>query len=397
MTQWEVEPMAKRWAQKIDSLSESMTVAVSDRARELQQKGVKVVNLGGGDPDFDTPPHIVEAAVAAIHNGLTHYVASKGIPGLRKAVAAKFQRDNLVAYDPDTEVIVTASGKLALYITLAALIEPGDEILYIDPAWVSYEPMIRMLDGIPVEVPLRPEDNFLLHRDGLKRRITPRTKAMILNSPNNPTGRVLSAEELDVVARAAQEHGFWVLSDEIYEHIIYDQRQHISLASLPGMHDLTVTLNGMSKAYAMTGWRLGYLGAPAPLCAQILKVQQHVVTCAPSFVQAAGVAALEGPQDCVSEMVAEYDRRRRFMTGALNSIPGMHCPLPEGAFYLFPRVTFRDMDAHALAAFMIEKAHVAVTPGAAFGKTGAQNIRLTFATSMSNLRQAAEQLKSAMV
>jgi len=388
--------MAKRWAQKIDSLSESMTVAVSDRARELQQKGVKVVNLGGGDPDFDTPPHIVEAAVDAIKKGLTHYVASKGIPALRKAITDKFQRDNRVAYDPDTEIIVTASGKLALYIALASMLEPGDEVLYFDPAWVSYEPMIRMLDGVPVDVPLHPEDNFILDGDVLKSRISPRTKAMILNSPNNPTGRVLTPEELDIVARSAQEHGFWVLSDEIYEHIIYDQRRHISLASLPGMRGLTVTLNGMSKAYAMTGWRLGYLGAPAPLCEQILKVQQHVVTCAPSFVQAAGVAALQGPQGCVVEMTAEYDRRRRFMTDALNSIPGVHCPLPEGAFYLFPEVSFQGLDSNALAEFMIEKAHVAVTPGSAFGRAGARNIRLTFATSMANLRQAAEQMKTAM-
>lgn len=389
--------MAKRWAKKIDSLSESMTVAVSDRARELQQKGVKVVNLGGGDPDFDTPPHIVEAAVAAIDKGLTHYVASKGIPELRKAVAAKFQRDNHVAYDPDTEVIVTASGKLALYIALAALLEPGDEVLYFDPAWVSYEPMIRMLDGIPVGVPLRPEDNFVLDGDELQRRISPRTKAMILNSPNNPTGRVLTPQELEVVARSAQAHGYWVLSDEIYEHIIYDERRHISLASLPGMRELTVTLNGMSKAYAMTGWRLGYLGAPAPLCEQILKVQQHVVTCAPSFVQAAGVAALQGPQRCVADMTAEYDRRRRFMTDALNAIPGVQCPLPEGAFYLFPKVDYKGLDSSELAEWMIEKAHVAVTPGSAFGRTGPRNIRLTFATSMANLDQAAGQLKAAMV
>jgi aspartate aminotransferase len=388
--------MKDRWAKKIDSLSESMTVAVSDRARELQQKGIRVVNLGGGDPDFNTPTHIVDAAAEAIRSGLTHYVASKGIPELRQAIAAKFRRDNQVAYDPDSEIIVTAGGKLALYITLAALVEPGDEVLVFDPAWVSYEPMIRMLDGIPVEVPLHPENNFALDPMVLRSRITSRTKAMILNSPNNPTGRVLTPDELNVVARSAQEHGFWVMSDEIYEHIIYDQRHHISLAALPGMRDRTVTINGMSKAYAMTGWRLGYLGAPAPLCEQILKVQQHVVTCAPSFVQAAGVAALQGPQDVVAEMRAEYDRRRRFMTDALNAIPGVQCPLPEGAFYLFPRVNYRGMDSNALARFMIEKAHVAVTPGAAFGRACAQNIRLTFATSMANLRQAAEQLKAAM-
>ena len=385
------------WAQKIDALSESMTVAVSDRARELQQSGVRVVNLGGGDPDFNTPAHIVEAASEAIRKGFTHYVASRGIPELRNAIAAKFQRDNQLAYNPDTEIIVTAGGKLALYITLAALIEPGDEVLVFDPAWVSYEPMIRMLDGKPVDVPLRPEDHFMLDPDALKSRITPRTRAMILNSPNNPTGRVLTPDELAAVSAAAQAHGIWVLSDEIYEPIVYDRHRPTSLASLPGMRDLTVTINGMSKTYAMTGWRLGYLGAPAPLCEQILKVQQHVVTCAPSFVQAAGVAALQGPQGCVAEMVAEYDRRRRFMTDALNAVPGVHCPSPEGAFYLFPRVVYRGMDSNALARFMIEEAHVAVTPGAAFGKGCTQNIRLTFATSMANLRQAAEQLEAAIV
>ena len=388
--------MKRRWARKIDALSESMTVAVSDRARELQQKGVRVVNLGGGDPDFDTPPHIVAAATDAIGKGFTHYVASRGIPELRQAIAAKFERDNRIVYDPDTEVIVTAGGKLALYIALAAMVEPGDEVLILDPAWVSYEPMIRMLDGVPVAVPLRPQDNFVLDHDALAKRITPRTRAMILNSPNNPTGRVLTAEELAAVAAAAREHAIWALSDEIYEPIVYDGRRHISLASLPGMRDLTVTINGMSKTYAMTGWRLGYLCAPAALCEQILKVQQHVVTCAPSFTQAAGVAALQGPQACVAEMVAEYDRRRRFMTEALNAIPGVRCPLPEGAFYLFPSVAYRGMDSNALARFLIEEAHVAVTPGAAFGRTAAQNIRLTFATSMANLRQAADRLKAAM-
>ena len=388
--------MTNRWSKNIDLLCESATVAVNDKARELKQNGVEVVNLGGGDPDFATPGHIISSAINAINSGFTHYVASKGIPEFRKAISAKFARDNQAEYDPDSEIIVTAGGKMALFIALAAIVEPGDEVIYFDPAWVSYEPLIRILGAIPVDVPLHQEDNFELNRDELKRRISPRTKAMIVNSPNNPTGRVLTLDELKSLAHVAGENNIWVLSDEIYESIIFDGHKHISPASLPEIKDLTITINGMSKAYAMTGWRLGYLGAPAPLCEQILKIQSHVVTCASSFSQIAGVAALESSQHCVEEMVKEYDRRRRFMVDALNAIPGVDCPLPEGAFYLFPRVDYQGMDSNELAKYLIEKANVAVTPGVAFGDMGRQNIRLHFATSMDDLQQAIAHIAEAI-
>lgn len=385
------------FSQKIEALKGSSTVAISDRARSLQQQGVNVVNLGGGDPDFDTPRHIVDAGVEAIRGGQTHYVASQGIPAFRKAIAEKLSRENGLSYDPDREIVATASGKLALYIALESLLDPRDEVLYLEPAWVSYRPLIELVGGCPVAVSLSPADNFAVRSTLLERKITPRTKAILINSPNNPTGRVLGPEELQVIREVALKHDLWVISDEIYEHLVYDGHRHVSIATLPEMRDRTVVVNGMSKAYAMTGWRIGYLAAPSVLSEQILKVQQHVVTCAASFGQIAATEALQGPQDCVKTMRQEYDKRRRRIAEALNSIPGVRCPLPEGAFYFFPEVDYRDYDSWQIAEYLISEAHVAVTPGQAFGEAARKNIRLTYATSMANLLEAVERMRRALV
>ena len=385
------------FSQKIEALKGSSTVAISDRARALQQQGVNVVNLGGGDPDFDTPRHIVDAGVEAIRGGQTHYVASQGIPAFRKAIAEKLSRENGLSYDPDREIVATASGKLALYIALESLLDPRDEVLYLEPAWVSYRPLIELIGGCPVAVSLSPADNFAVRSTLLERKISPRTKAILINSPNNPTGRVLGPEELQVIREVALKHDLWVVSDEIYEHLVYDGHRHVSIATLPEMRDRTVVVNGMSKAYAMTGWRIGYLAAPSILSEQILKVQQHVVTCAASFGQIAATEALQGPQDCVKTMRQEYDKRRRRIAEALNSIPGVRCPLPEGAFYFFPEVDYRDYDSWQIAEYLISEAHVAVTPGQAFGEAARKNIRLTYATSMANLLEAVERMRRALV
>jgi len=385
------------FSQKIEALKGSSTVAISDRARSLQQQGVNVVNLGGGDPDFDTPRHIVDAGVEAIRGGQTHYVASQGIPAFRKAIAEKLSRENGLSYDPDREIVATASGKLALYIALESLLDPRDEVLYLEPAWVSYRPLIELVGGCPVAVSLSPADNFAVRSTLLERKITPRTKAILINSPNNPTGRVLGPEELQVIREVALKHDLWVVSDEIYEHLVYDGHRHVSFATLPEMRDRTVVVNGMSKAYAMTGWRIGYLAAPSVLSEQLLKVQQHVVTCAASFGQIAATEALQGPQDCVKTMRQEYDKRRRRIAEALNSIPGVRCPLPEGAFYFFPEVDYRDYDSWQIAEYLISEAHVAVTPGQAFGEAARKNIRLTYATSMANLLEAVERMRRALV
>ncbi len=384
------------YSRLLAEVTESKTVAISDKARQMQQSGISVVNLGGGDPDFATPPAIAKAGIEAINAGQTHYVDSRGLPAVRKAVAAKFQRENGLAYDPDREIIVTASGKLALYISLMGILDAGDEVLVIEPAWVSYVPLVTLLGGKPVPVALDPADNFTLTRSALEAAITPKTKAVMLNSPNNPSGRVVTAEELATLRDVATKHDLWVLSDEIYEHLIYDGKKHLSPAALPGMRERCITVNGMSKAYAMTGWRLGYLGAPASLMAQILKAQQHVITCASGFIQAAGAEALNGPQDCVAAMVREYDKRRTTITAGLNAIPGVRCPLPEGAFYLFPEIDFRGYDSWRLADFLLEKAGVAVTPGQAFASKAVRNVRMTFATSMDNLQNAVERMAKAL-
>lgn len=384
------------FSRKIGALAGSSTVAISDRARQLQQQGVNVVNLGGGDPDFDTPVHIADAGVNAIRSGQTHYVASQGIPALRQAVAEKLLRENGLSYDPAKEIIATASGKLALYIALESLLDPDDEVLYLEPAWVSYRPLITLVGGRPVAVPLSPSENFAVRAEQLEKKVTPRTKAILINSPNNPTGRVLTEQELQAIRDVAVKHDLWVVGDEIYEHLVYDERRHTSIATLPDMRERTVVVNGMSKAYAMTGWRLGYLAAPAALTEQILKVQQHVVTCATSFGQVAAAEALQGPQDCVETMRQEYDRRRRRISEALNAIPGVRCPMPEGAFYLFPEIDYKGYDSWQLAEYLISEAHVAVTPGQAFGESARKNIRLTYATSMENLTEAVERIKRAL-
>jgi aspartate aminotransferase len=276
------------------------------------------------------------------------------------------------------------------------IVNPGDEVLIIEPAWVSYAPLITLLGGRAVPVQLDPSDNFTLTKEALDAALTLKTRAVLVNSPNNPCGRVLTGAEFAVLAEAVLARDLWVLSDEIYEHLIYDGKKHISPASLPDMRERCITVNGMSKAYAMTGWRLGYLGAPAPLTAQILKAQQHVITCASAFIQAAGVEALNGPQECVAVMCAEYDRRRTTVAKALNAIPGVRCHLPEGAFYLFPEIAYRDYDSWQLADFLLEKARVAVTPGQAFAGKAVHNVRMTFATSMENLLTAAERIKEAL-
>jgi len=377
---------------KITSMAGSATVQVMNKARALKQQGIDIMDLGGGDPDFDTPEHIQKAAIESMKSGFTHYVASSGIPQLRKAIAKKLATDNGVDVDPDKGIIVTPGGKMALYASIATLLNEGDEVILPEPAWVSYPPIIKMAGGVTVPVNLTAENGFSLTAEMLNEKITSKTKLIIINSPSNPTGKVLTRRELEIIAAAAKANDLYVISDEIYEKIIFDGREHISIASLPGMAERTLILNGHSKAYAMTGWRLGYVAGPAAIIKEIGKIQEQAVTCAPSFVQVAGVAALEGPQDCVAAMTAEYERRRNFFVDMLNDIPHVTCFKPEGAFYAFPKFDL-GLDSIKLADMLLEKARVAGTPGSAFGDIGNGHVRFSFASAPEVLETAAKRIK----
>ncbi len=376
-------------------IAPSATLAVSDAVRRLRAQGIEVVDLGGGDPDFATPAHIVEAAVAAMQRGDTHYVESTGVPALRAAIAAKLRRENRLEVKAE-EILVTPGGKAALFAAIQALVEPGVDVLVPEPAWVSYRPMVEAAGGGYRPVPLDADAGFALTRAALEAALTPATRLLIINSPCNPTGRVLRAEELEAVAAFARERDVIVLSDEIYEHLVYDSHQHRSLASLPGLAERTLTVNGFSKAWAMTGWRLGYLAGPAALLAGPKLLHGHMVTCAASFAQAGALAALEGSLEPVRTMVARWDQRRRTLVEGLNTIPGLRCALPEGAFYAWVDIRGSGLDSITFARQLIEQARVAVTPGEAFGEAGAGHVRLSYATSDSALEFAVTRLGAFM-
>lgn len=381
-----------RFAARMGAMQPSPTLAVSDTARQLALVGHDVVDLGGGDPDFATPAHIVQAAAEAMEGGFTHYVASNGIPPLRKAIADKLGRDNGLAYDANREIIVTPGGKAALAVSLLALLGSGDEGLILDPGWVTYAPAMQLADATPVQVPLSPDDGWTITADLLRSYVTPRTRVLIFNSPNNPTGRVARPEELQAVAEVARERDLIVIADEIYEKLVYDGRTHTSIAGLPAMRERTIIVNGFSKPYAMTGWRLGYVAAPAALTKQIATIHSHTATCATSFAQVGGVAAYNGPQEAIGAMNAAYDRRRRFVSDGLNAIPGISCPLPEGAFYAFADVRGTGLSATDFAKGLLESQYVAVTPGDAFGPAGEGYVRLSVANSDAMLAKAVERI-----
>ncbi|MGH2616980.1 MAG: pyridoxal phosphate-dependent aminotransferase, partial [Thermomicrobiales bacterium] len=383
-------PPSAFFAHRVRDLAPSPTLAVSDRARQLKAEGIDVIDLGGGDPDFITPEHIREAAIAAMNAGDTHYVASAGIPGLRKAIADKLRDDNGIEVNPNGGVIVTPGGKQALFEATLAFVEPGVDVLIPEPAWVSYGPMVELAGGTPVPVALDPDDNWRLTGGKLAAALTPATRILLINSPNNPTGRVLDDDELAAIAAFARDHDLLVFTDEMYEKILYDGRRHTSIATLPGMAERTLTFNGLSKAYAMTGWRLGYVAGPRPYMEQIEKVHSHSVTCATSFVQKAGIVALTGPQAFIAEMVTAWDRRRRNLAAGLNAINGIRCPLVEGAFYAFADMRETGMTSAEAADLLLKEAHVAVTPGIAFGAAGEGHVRLSFATSDDLLQSAVE-------
>jgi aspartate aminotransferase len=379
-------------ARRVRESAPSPTLAVSDKARQLKAQGIDVVDLGGGDPDFITPAHIRNAAIDAMNAGDTHYVASAGTPALRSAIARKLKTDNGIDIDPAKGIIVTPGGKAALFQAALAFVEPGVDVMVLEPAWVSYVPMVELAGGRAVHVRLDPDNNFAVTRDILESHVTPGTRIILLNSPNNPTGRVLSRDELQAIADFALAHNLMVWTDEMYEKILYGESTHLSIATLPGLAERTLTFNGLSKAYAMTGWRVGYVAGDPSFISEIAKVHSHSVTCATSFAQAGAATALTGPQEFIGEMVGAWKRRRDLITDGLNNVKGLKVAPIEGAFYAFVDGRETGLDSVTLSNRLLQEAHVAVVPGVAFGDAGEGHFRISFATSDDLLTTAVERI-----
>ena len=375
-------------AERLSEIEESATLRISDLAAKLKREGKDVVSLSVGEPDFPTPQHIIEAAFTAMKNGFTHYTPSKGIPELREAIAEKFEKENRLSYSPD-QIIVTPGAKHAIFEAIFSLIDAGDEVILLEPAWVTYEACVKLAGGKVVWYNLGRDLNV----DNLQDVITSKTKMIIVNSPNNPLGAVFNKGFMKTIRDIAVDNNLYVISDEIYEKIIYSG-DHISIASMDGMWDRTVTINGFSKAYAMTGWRLGYAASSTEIISAMLKVQQHTVSCATSFAQHAGIAALKGDQKCVEDMVKEFKERRDLLIDGLNEI-GIECAPADGAFYVFADVG-EFGGGMEVSEKLLREAYVAVTPGEAFGKNWTDWIRISYATSKENLRKALGRMKEVL-
>ncbi len=378
-----------RLADRVTDIGTETAFEAAARARALEATGRKVIHLEIGEPDFDTPENVREAAKRALDAGWTHYGPFMGLPQLREAIAADSTARRGFPFDPAT-VVVTPGAKPIMFFTLLALAQPGDEVIYPDPGFPIYESMTRFVGATPVPLPLREENDFRLDVDELRRLVSPRTRLIIFNSPANPTGGVLTKEDLEGIADVAREHDITVLADEIYMRILYDRAEHHSIASFPGMAERTIILDGFSKTYAMTGWRLGYGILPEALVPAFGRLVINSVSCVASFEQVAAVEALTGPQDSVEAMVQEFDARRKLVVAGLNAIPGVTCRMPHGAFYAFPNIGGTGLDGPHMADRLLHEGGVSVLSGTAFGHVGAKHLRVSYANSRENLRLALE-------
>lgn len=378
---------ARRVAARMNTIGTEGAFAVSARARALEAQGRPMIHLQIGEPDFDTPAHVREAAKRALDEGATHYAPFPGIPELRKAIAEDVTRRKGFAADP-SRVFVTVGGKGVMLYAILGLIDPGDEVIVPDPGYPIYESLTRFVGATPVPIPIRMEHEFRLDVEELASLITPRTRLLIINSPANPTGGVLTRSDLERIAELAEEHDLWVMTDEIYGRILYDGAEHVSFASLPGMADRTIVLDGFSKTFAMTGWRLGYAVVPDSLKEVYGELVINTISCAPTFAQVGAVAALTGPQDDVEAMVVEFKARRDLIVQGLNEINGIRCATPLGAFYAFPDISGTGLSGAELAERLLTEADVCVLAGTAFGGVGGEHIRISYANSRENLTEA---------
>lgn len=380
-----------RLAKRVRDISPSLTLDITSKAKKMAKEGIDVVNFGAGEPDFDTPGHIKQEAKNAVDEGYTKYTPSSGIQELRETIAQKFKNDNSICYSP-SQIVVSNGAKHSLYNILQVLCEDGDEVVIPSPYWLSYPEMVRMAEARPVFVKTAKENNFKMSEKELVSKITKRTRAFILNSPSNPTGCVYNSDELKTIARIAVKYKFFVISDEIYEKLIYDENKHISIASLgKEIYGLTMTVNGVSKSYSMTGWRIGYAAGPKAVMDAISNLQSHATSNPSSISQRAALAALTGDQKCVDDMKREFEKRRNFMLTRIGSIKNISCVKPEGAFYIFCDISKLKMDSNRLADRLLDEAKVAVVPGEPFGDKS--HIRLSFATSLDNIKKGLDRLQ----
>lgn len=378
-------------ATRVKELTPSLTLAIDSKAKALKAEGVDVCGFGAGEPDMDTPEHIKAAAIEAIQSGFTKYTPSSGMPELRQAISEKFLADNGLEYKP-SQIIVSNGAKQSCFNAIAAVCNPGDEVIIPAPFWLSYPEMVRLAGAEPVIVQTTEENAWKITAEQFEDAMTPRTKMIIINSPGNPTGSIYSREELRAIAEVAAEEDIYILSDEIYEKLTYEGAEHVSIASLtPEAYDLTITVNGFSKAYAMTGWRLGYLGAPEAIARAIDSMQSHSTSNPCSFAQKGALAALKGDQQCVADMREEFDIRRQYMFDRLSSIPGVTAVKPLGAFYVLANISGLGLKSQNFADRLLSKANVAVVPGIAFGDD--RTVRLSYATSLDVIKTGLDRIE----
>jgi aspartate/methionine/tyrosine aminotransferase len=379
-----------RLAVSLDRLGTESAFSVLARAKELEREGRDVIHLEIGEPDFDTPPHVCEAAYAAMREGHTHYCPSAGMIELREAAGAYLSSSRGIDIHPG-RVLIANGAKPFLFFTILAVCNPGDEVIYPDPGFPIYESAISWAGAVPVPLPLPEDKDFVFDVGEFEARLSHRTKLVIFNSPHNPTGGVIDPATIDQTAALLQDSAAWVLSDEVYSRLVYDG-EFASIASHPEMLDRTILLDGFSKAYAMTGWRCGFAAVPEALVDPLVRFFVNSTSCVPPFVQLAGVAALTGPQDAVDAMVDEFRTRRQLVTERLNLIPGISCRDPAGAFYAFPNVSSLSLSADELATRLLEDAGVALLAGSAFGRTSHNNVRISYANSQDNLNRALDRI-----
>jgi aspartate aminotransferase len=385
-------------SERVRSVKPSPTLTVDTKAKAMKAEGHDVINFGVGEPDFDTPDNIKEAAIKAIRDGMTKYTAAGGIVPLKEAVAEKFRKDNALEYSVD-EIVISCGAKHTLYGLAEALFDPGDEIIIPAPYWVSYPAQVQLTGATPVILETSEERSFRLEPDAFRKAVTKKTKALILNSPSNPTGCVYDRATLESIAEIAVKNNIVVISDEVYETLLYDGAEHVSIASFgPEIKALTITVNAVSKSHAMTGWRIGYAGGPAEVIKAVTKIQGQSTSNPCSIAQHAAIEALTGPQDSLGVMLVEFDKRRKRLVEGLNAIEGISCLTPEGAFYAFPNVSGvyggKVKGSEGLAMYLLEEAKVALVHGAAFGSD--RHVRISYATSMEDIENALARIREAL-